>query len=147
MDEKGKPIKIKNIILKQCKVRAADWAETVTVRVAGSANDLHASDTRYHNDSLSRFFSQRNAPGESKGTHDEEQEETLQWLQTTQPTSGGAVTADPSCCANCVEPPRPQQWGPDLPFLGHAAHADPLDGWRCCSQTRVMSRPIQVRQL
>ena len=35
-------------------------------------------------------------------------------LQTTQPTSGGAVIADSSCCANCVEPPRPQQWGPDL---------------------------------
>ena len=67
--------------------------------------------------------------------------------QTTQPTSGGAVTADSSCCANCVEPPRPQQWGPDLPFFGHAGHADPLDGWRCCSQKRVMSRPIQVRQL
>ena len=48
-------------------------------------------------------------------------------LQTTQPTSGGAVTVDSSCCANCVEPP--------------------LDGWRCCSQKRVMSRPIQVRQL
>ena len=31
---------------------------------------------------------------------------------------GGAVTADSSCCINCVEPPRPQQWGPDLPFLG-----------------------------
>ena len=26
--------------------------------------------------------------------------------QTTQPTSGGAVTADSSCCANCVKPPR-----------------------------------------
>ena len=35
-------------------------------------------------------------------------------FQTTQSTSGGAVTADSSCCANCVEPPRPQQWGPDL---------------------------------
>ena len=69
------------------------------------------------------------------------------WLQTTQPTSGGAVTVVSSCCANCVEPPRPQQWGPDLPFFGHAGHADPLDGWRCCSQKRVMSRPIQVRQL
>ena len=69
-------------------------------------------------------------------------------LQTTQPTSGGAVTADSSCCANCVEPPRPQQWGPDLPvFFWYAGHADPLDGWRCCSQKRVMSRPIQVRQL
>ena len=63
-----------------------------------------------------------------------------------QPTSGGAVTADKNCCANCVEPSRPQQWGPDLPFFGHAGHADPLDGWRCCSQKRVMSRPIQVRQ-
>ena len=30
---------------------------------------------------------------------------------------------------------------------GHAGYADPLDGWRCCSQKRVMSRPIQVRQL
>ena len=65
------------------------------------------------------------------------------WLQTTQPTS----TADSSCCANCVEPPHPQQWGPDLPFFGHAGHADPLDGWCCCSQKRVMSRPIQVQQL
>ena len=68
-------------------------------------------------------------------------------LQTTQPTSGGAVTVVSSCCANCVEPPRLQQWGPDLPFFGHPGHADPLDGWRCCSQKRVMSRPIQVRQL
>ena len=53
-------------------------------------------------------------------------------LQTTQPTSGGAVTVVSSCCANCVEPAR--LWGPDLPFFGHAGHADPLDGWRCCSQ-------------
>ena len=36
---------------------------------------------------------------------------------------------------------------PTLLFFGHAGHADPLDGWRCCSQKRVMSRPIQVRQL
>ena len=43
------------------------------------------------------------------------------WLQKTQPTSGGAVTADLSCCANCVEPPRPQQWGPGLPFWGMPA--------------------------
>ena len=43
-----------------------------------------------------------------------------------------------------VSNPPPQQWGPDLPFFGHAGHADPLDGWRCCSQKRVMSRPIQV---
>ena len=78
MDGKGKPIKIKDKILKQCKVRVDDWAEMVMVRVAGSSNDLHASDARYHNDCLSRFFTQRNAPGESKGTYDEEQEETLQ---------------------------------------------------------------------
>ena len=32
-------------------------------------------------------------------------------LQTTRPTSGGAVTADASCCANCVKPSCPQQWG------------------------------------
>ena len=32
-------------------------------------------------------------------------------LQTTQPTSGGAVTADSSSCANCFEPSRPQQIG------------------------------------
>ena len=38
------------------------------------------------------------------------------------------------------------EW-PDLPFFGHAGHADPLDRWRCCSQKRVMSRPIQVRQI
>ena len=75
MDRKGKPIKIKDKILKQCKVMADDWPEMV--RVAGSSNDMHASDARYHNDCLSRFFSQRNAPGESKGTHDEEQEDTL----------------------------------------------------------------------
>ena len=32
----------------------------------------------------------------------------------------------------------------DLPFFGQAGHADPLDGCRCSSQTRVMSRLIQV---
>ena len=49
-------------------------------------------------------------------------------------------------CKWCRTSPPPE-WGPDFPFLGHAGHADPLDGWRCCSQKRVMSRPIQVRQL
>ena len=39
-------------------------------------------------------------------------------LQTTQPTSGGAVTAVINCSANCAEPSRPQQWGPDIPFFG-----------------------------
>ena len=42
-------------------------------------------------------------------------------LQTTQPTSGGAVTADSSCCANCVEPPRPSNGGPIYRFLGMPA--------------------------
>ena len=48
-------------------------------------------------------------------------EEKERTAQTTQPTSGGAVTVVSSCCANCVEPPRPQQWGPDLPFFGMPA--------------------------
>ena len=49
-------------------------------------------------------------------------------IQTTQPTNGGAVTAVTNCCANCVEPFRPQQWEPDFPFSGQAGQADPLDG-------------------
>ena len=28
-----------------------------------------------------------------------------------------------NCCANCVDTSRPQQWGPDLPFLGQAIHS------------------------
>ena len=35
---------------------------------------------------------------------------------------------------------------PDLPICGQASLAEPLDGWRCFSQKRVMSRLIQVRQ-
>ena len=31
-------------------------------------------------------------------------------------TSGGAVTADTICCANCVEPSRPRQWVPIYRF-------------------------------
>ena len=62
---------------------------------------------------------------------DKTMEETFMKAPTTQTTSGGAVTVVSSCCANCVEPP----------------HADTLDGWRCCSQKRVISKPIQVRQL
>ena len=38
------------------------------------------------------------------------------WLQTTQSTMGGAVTAVT----------HPQQWGPDLQFFGQTRHADPL---------------------
>ena len=40
-------------------------------------------------------------------------------LQTTQPTSGGAVTADTNCCANCVDTSLPQSnEGPIYRFLG-----------------------------
>ena len=39
-------------------------------------------------------------------------------VQATQSTSGGVVTVVINCCANCVEPSCPQQWGPNLPFLG-----------------------------
>ena len=46
----------------------------------------------------------------------------LKRLQTTQPTSGGAVTADPSCCANCVEPSGPSN-GARFTVFGHAGHA------------------------
>ena len=43
-------------------------------------------------------------------------------LQTTQPTSGGAVTAVTNCCANCVETSRSQQWGfRSTVFLGKPA--------------------------
>ena len=67
-------------------------------------------------------------------------------LQRAHPTSSGAVTAVTNSCANCVEPSRPQQWGTDLPFLGQVGHVDPLDGWRCFPQKRMMSRLIQVEQ-
>ena len=67
------------------------------------------------------------------------------WLQTTRPTSGGAVTADTSCKLCRTFPP--QQWWPDLPCFGQVGHGDPLDGWCCCSQKLVMSRPIQVQHL
>ena len=33
--------------------------------------------------------------------------EHMEQFQTTQPTSGGAVTTVTNCCKNCVEPPRP----------------------------------------
>ena len=53
-------------------------------------------------------------------------------LQTTQPTNGGAVTAAINCCANCVEPSRPQQCGPDIPFL-----ASRPCGWLALLLTKV----------
>ena len=49
-------------------------------------------------------------------------------------------------CKLCRTSPPPAM-GSRFTVFGHAGHADPLDGWRCCSQKRVMSRPIQVRQL
>ena len=49
-------------------------------------------------------------------------------------------------CKLCQTSP-PLAMGARFTVFGHAGHADPLDGWRCCSQKRVMSRPIQVRQL
>ena len=42
-------------------------------------------------------------------------------LQTTQPTSGEAVTAVTNYCANGVESSRPQQWWPDIPIFGKPA--------------------------
>jgi len=36
------------------------------MRVNGTPSDLHASDAGYQKDSLSRLFSQRSAPGDSK---------------------------------------------------------------------------------
>ena len=49
-------------------------------------------------------------------------------------------------CKLCRTSPPPAM-GARFTVFWHAGHADPLDGWRCCSQKRVMSRPIQVRQL
>ena len=40
----------------------------------------------------------------------------------------------------------PSNGGPIYRFC-HVGHADPLDGWRFCSQNPVMLRQIQVRQL
>ena len=59
-------------------------------------------------------------------------------------SAGGGAQQTQAAVQLCRTSP---QWGPDLPFFGHADHGDPLAGWRCCSQKRVMSRPIQVRQL
>ena len=39
-----------------------------------------------------------------------EADDLAKWLQTTQPTSGGAVTVVSSGCANCVEPCGPAGW-------------------------------------
>ena len=74
VDERDKHVTSKDRILKQCKVRADDWADVVKMRITGAPNGLHASDARYHKDCLSRFFSQRSAPGDSKeGNKDKEE--------------------------------------------------------------------------
>ena len=49
-------------------------------------------------------------------------------------------------CKLCRTFPPPAMWARFTVFW-HAGHADPLDGWRCCSHKRMMSRQIQVRQL
>ena len=58
------------------------------------------------------------------------------WLQTTQPTNGGAVTSVTNCCANCVEPSRPQQWGHDLPFIWTSRPCGPA-GWLALLLTKA----------
>ena len=52
----------------------------------------------------------------------------LDWLQTTQPTSGGAVTVNTNSCANCVETTSPQQRDPIYRFLGASRPCGPA-GW------------------
>ena len=54
VDENGKLIKIKDKIIKQCMVRADNWAYIVMVRVAGSSSYLPASEARYHMDLQSK---------------------------------------------------------------------------------------------
>ena len=44
VDERGKHVASKDRILKQCKVRADDWADVVMMRVTGAPCDLHVSD-------------------------------------------------------------------------------------------------------
>ena len=48
-------------------------------------------------------------------------------------------------CKLCRTFPPPAM-GARFTVFGQAGHADPLDGWRCSSHKRVMSRRIQVRQ-
>lgn len=78
LDEMGKPVKAKDKIIAQCKVRADQWGEVVKARVMGSLSDLHASDARYHKDCLSRFSSNRNAPFDSNESHGDCIDETPQ---------------------------------------------------------------------
>ena len=56
--------------------------------------------------------------------------------QTTHPTSGGAVTAHSSCCANCVKPPRPSSGGPIYRFFGAYRPCGPA-GWLALLLTKA----------
>ena len=47
VDERGKHVTSKDLILEQCKVRADDWANVVMMHVTSAPSDLHASDARY----------------------------------------------------------------------------------------------------
>ena len=62
--------------------------------------------------------------------------DVLFWFQTTQPTSGGVVTVVTNHCANCVEPSRPQQWRPDLPFFWASRPCGPA-GWLALLLTKT----------
>ena len=49
-------------------------------------------------------------------------------------------------CKLCRTFPPPEMGGRFTVFFWQAGHAAPLDGWRCSSQKRVISRLIQIRQ-
>ena len=84
VDEKGRPLKTKDKILKQCELRSDHWVNLVALRIRGAVSDLHASDARYHKDCLSRFFSNRCAPGEENRSRDVESNETpVRWVEKT----------------------------------------------------------------
>ena len=55
---------------------------------------------------------------------------------TTHPTSSGAVTTNKNCCANCVEPSRPHEWWPDLPFFWACRPCRPA-GWLALLLTKA----------
>ena len=57
----------------------------------------------------------------------------LSGLQTTQPTSGGAVT---NCCATCVEPSRPQVMGAQFTIFCQPGHCR-LAGWLALLLTKA----------
>ena len=64
------------------------------------------------------------------------------WLQTTQPTSGGAVTADSSCCANCVELPRPPAMGARFTIFWACRPCGPAGTWSIQQSTTTHTKHI-----